>query len=152
VQPEGTVYAIDQDHDVLDRLMQIAASQNLNRIIPLSTLGTAAIALDDDTIDVVLLYDVIHYSDTEGRGDLYREVYRILKPGALLSVYPKHHQSDWPLSHLADRTIDDIIKEIEAAQLSYCDTMVKVLIHDDCYTQGHILNFRKIGEKGNILP
>ena len=149
VQPEGTVYAIDKDQAVLDRVMQIAASRNLNHIIPMNTLGTVTIALDDKTIDVVLLYDVIHYRDTEGRRDLYREIYRLLKPGALLSVYPKHHQSDLPSSHLADRTIDDIIKEIEAAHLSCCGKTMKALIHDDAYTQGPVLSFRKMGRQVN---
>jgi ubiquinone/menaquinone biosynthesis C-methylase UbiE len=152
VEQEGTVYAIDKDQDVLDQLMQIATSKNLNNIIPMNTLGTVTIALDDETIDVVLLYDVIHYRDMEGRGNLYREVYRILKPGALLSVYPKHHKLDLPLSNLADRKIDDIIKEIEEAHFYCCGKNFKELIHDGCYTQGHILNFRKTGRKGNILP
>jgi len=151
VEQEGTIYAIDKNQDVLDQLMQIATSENLNNIIPMNTLGTVTIALDAETIDVVLLYDVIHYRDMEGRGNLYREVYRILKPGALLSVYPKHHQSDLPLLNLADRKIDDIIKEIADAQLYCCDKSFKALIHDDGYTQGHILNFRKTGGKGNIL-
>lgn len=149
VQPGGKVYALDKDQTVLDRLMRIAASRNLNHIIPMNTLGSATIALDDDTIDVVLLYDVIHYRDTEGRRELYREIYRILKPGALLSVYPKHHRSDFPLSHLANRTIHDIIKEIEAANLSFCNKTIKVLIHDDASTQGPVLSFRKMKRQGN---
>lgn len=149
VQPGGKVYALDKDQAVLDRVMRIAASKNLSHIIPMNTLGSATIALDDDAIDVVLLYDVIHYRDTKGRRELYREIYRILKPGALLSVYPKHHRSDLPLLHLADRSIDDIIKEIEVAHLSCCGKTVKVLIHDEGYTRGPVLSFRKMRRQGN---
>lgn len=144
VGKKGTVYAIDKDRSALDQVMQRAKSENLNNIIPLNTSGTGEIDLDDETIDVVLLYDVLHYRDTEERGELYREVYRILKPDALLSVYPKHHKSDWPLWNLADRTIEDIINEIEGAHFYFCGKNFKeLLIHDDEYTQGEILNFRK---------
>jgi ubiquinone/menaquinone biosynthesis C-methylase UbiE len=149
VEKEGTVYAIDKDRSALDQVMRRAKSENLNNIIPLNTSGTVKIDLDDETIDVVLLYDVLHYRDTEERGALYHEVYRILKPGALLSVYPKHHKLDWPLWNLADRTIEDIIKEIEVSYFDfYGKNLKELLIHDDEYTQGQILNFRKTGEKG----
>jgi len=85
----------------------------------------------------------------EERGALYNEVDRILKPGALLSVYPKHHKLDWPLWSLADRTIEDIIKEIEGARFYFCGrNFKKLLIHDDEYTQGNILNFRKREKMG----
>lgn len=140
---EGKIYAIEKNSHVLNQLIQIAKSEGLNNIIPMNTSGTLKIDLDDETIDVVLLYDVLHYRDTEGRGELYNEVYRILKPGALLSVYPKHHKLDWPLWNLADRKIENIIKEIEGAHFYFCGKDFKDLIHDDCYTQGDILNFRK---------
>jgi len=41
---------------------------------------------------VVLLYDVLHsyYFSPDERRKLLREVYRVLKPNALLSVYPEH--------------------------------------------------------------
>jgi ubiquinone/menaquinone biosynthesis C-methylase UbiE len=144
VGKKGTIYAIDKDRSTLNQVMQRAKSENLNNIIPLNTSGTARIDLEDETIDAVLLYDVLHYRDTEERKELYHEVYRILKSGALLSVYPKHHKLDWPLWNLADRTIEDIIKEIEKSQFYFCDKNVKeLLIHDDEYTQGQILNFRK---------
>ena len=149
VGKEGTVYAIDKDRSALDQVIQRAKSENLDNIVPLNTSGTAKIDLDDETIDVVLLYDVLHYRDTEERGELYHEVYRILKLGALLSVYPKHHKLDWPLWNLADRTIEDIINEIEVFHFYfYGKDFKKLLIHDDEYTHGEILNFRKTGEKG----
>jgi ubiquinone/menaquinone biosynthesis C-methylase UbiE len=141
---EGIVYAIDKDRSALNQVMRRAKSENLNNIIPLNTSGTVKIDLNDETIDVVLLYDVLHYSDMQEREVLYNEVYRILKPGALLSVYPKHHKLDWPLWNLADRTIEDLINEIEGFHFYFCGKHVKkLLIHDDEYTQGNILNFRK---------
>lgn len=149
VGKEGTVYAIDKDRSALDQVMRRAKSENLSNIVPLNTSGTAKIDLDDETIDVVLLYDVLHYRDTDERKELYNEIHRILRPDALLSVYPKHHKLDWPLWNLAEKTIDEIINEIEEAHFYLCDKKVrKLLIHDDEYTHGQILNFRKTGEKG----
>lgn len=149
VGKKGTVYAIDKERSTLNQVMQRAKLENLNNIIPLNTSGTVKIDLEDETTDVVLLYDVLHYSDTKEREALYHEVYRILKPGALLSVYPKHYKLDWPLWNLAEKTIEDIVKEIEGSHFYLCDKNIrKLLIHDDEYTQGQILNFRKKREKG----
>lgn len=149
VGKKGRVYAIDKDRSTLNQVMQRAKSENLNNIIPLNTSGTVKIDLEDETIDVVLLYDVLHYRDIDERKALYNEVHRILRPDALLSVYPKHHKLDWPLWNLAEKTIEEIINEIEGSHFYLCDKNVrKLLIHDDEYTQGQILNFRKTGAKG----
>jgi ubiquinone/menaquinone biosynthesis C-methylase UbiE len=149
VGKRGTVYAIDKDNSALDQVMQRAKSENLNNIIPLNTLGTVKIDLEDETIDVVLLYDVLHYRDIDERKELYSEVHRILRPSALLSVYPKHHKLDWPLWNLAEKTIEEIINEIEGSHFYLCDKHVrKLLIHDNDYNQGQILNFRKTRAKG----
>jgi ubiquinone/menaquinone biosynthesis C-methylase UbiE len=141
---KGKIYAIEKNSHVLDQLIQIAKSEGLNNIIPMNTSGTVKIDLDNETIDAVILYDVLHYRDAEERGELYREVYRILKPGALLSVYPKHHKLDGPLWNLADRKIEEIIKEIEGAHFYFCSKYFKELLHDDSYNKGDILSFRKM--------
>ena len=92
---EGKVYALDKDKDTLAQLIKMVKSKKLKNIVPRNTL----VGLKNDTVDVVLFYDVLHYMDSEERREIYKKVYNILKTNGLLSVYPKHHKSDEPLWH-----------------------------------------------------
>ncbi len=146
VGKEGKIYAIDKDSHALDQLIQTVESEGLKNIVIIKTSEDLKIDLNDGSIDAVLFYDVLHYIDTDGRRKLYCEVYRILKTGALLSVYPKHHKLDQPLWKLADIKLEDVIKEIESANFYFNGKDFKKLIHDDNYNMGYIINFKK-GEK-----
>ena len=46
------------------------------------------IGLEADSLDTVLLYDVIHL--IEDRPMLFAQIYRILKPNGIVSIYPMH--------------------------------------------------------------
>lgn len=141
VGEKGKVYALDEDGEVLDKLMKIAKLESLENIEPIKTSVELKIPMEDESVDVVLLYDVLHYMDE--RRKIIDDVYRVMKPGGLLSVYPKHHSSDSPLRGLANLTIKDIIKEIEEAGFGFEKRYFKRLVHDDNYDRGYILNFRK---------
>jgi len=82
---------------------------------------------------VVLLYDVLHsyYFSVNERRKLLREVYRVLKLNALLSVYPEHME------------LEEVKREIEEANFCFEVEYFKTIIHDGRYTHGHILNFRR---------
>jgi ubiquinone/menaquinone biosynthesis C-methylase UbiE len=141
VGEEGKVYAVDKDRESLTQLMQIAKSKGLENIVPLTTSGTFKINLESNSVDAVLLYDILHYLCLEERRELYNEVYRILKIDGLLSIYPKHHKSDEPLWELSDIALESIIKEIENANFCFKSKSFKKLIHDNNYDKGYILNF-----------
>jgi ubiquinone/menaquinone biosynthesis C-methylase UbiE len=145
VGKEGEVYAMDKDSGVMNELMRTAKSESLKNIEPMKTQGELKIELKDASVDVVLLYDVLHYM--EQRRKILDEVYRVLKQGALLSVYPKHHKLDDPLWTFASIGLEDIIREIEAAGFHFEGKSFKELMHDDNYDKGHILNFRKSDKK-----
>lgn len=137
----GRVYAVDKDKEVLDELMKTAKSEGLKNIVPIKTSGDLEIDLSDDSVDVALLYDVVHYMEVEERSAIYEEVYRILKANGLLSVYPKHHRLDEPLWNLSAIELEDIIKEIESANFHFERKFFRQLIHDDNYNRGYVLNF-----------
>ncbi|MBC8457725.1 MAG: class I SAM-dependent methyltransferase [Deltaproteobacteria bacterium] len=127
----GKVYAIDKDGGVLDNLRQKAESEGLKNIEPMKASGELKIGLKDESVDAVLLYDVLHYIDE--RRKIFDEAYRVLKAGALLSVYPKHLESE-----------EDVIrKEVEEANFYLERKTLKKLLHDSSYNKGYILNFRK---------
>jgi len=101
------------------------------------------INLESESIDVVLLYDVIHYIKVLERKRIYEEIYRILKTGGLLSVYPKHRKSDELLWNLSDMGLDEVIGEINNRHFYLQRKFYKKLLHNSNYNRGYILNFRK---------
>ena len=139
VGEKGKVYAIDEDGEALSELMKIAKSKGLKNIEPIETSGELKIPIEDESIDVVLLYDVLHsyYLGVGERKKLLEEVYRVSKTDALISVYPKHME------------LENTVRELERANFRLERKSFKSLVHDDNYDKGHILNFRK---KGNLQP
>jgi hypothetical protein len=92
---------------------------------------------------VVLVYDVLHYLNTEEREALYQSANIVLKNDGLLSVFPKHNRVDRPMWHLADLIVADIIKEIEACGFMLTENIEKRLIHDDVIERDMVINFKK---------
>jgi ubiquinone/menaquinone biosynthesis C-methylase UbiE len=144
VREEGKIYAIDKDVESMHELMEIAKTKDLKNIIPIHTKSEELkINLESESIDAVLLYDVLHYMENLERKKIYEEIYRILKTGGLLSVYPKHRKSDEPLENLSDMELDDVIEEINSRHFYLQEKFYKKLLHNGNYNTGYILNFRK---------
>ncbi len=85
----GKVYALDVRPHALERIREKASGEKIENIetILLDTSGFAT-GLDDEIIDVVLLYDVFH--DIRDKQGLLKELYRVLRPDGILSVFPMH--------------------------------------------------------------
>ncbi|MCD6469726.1 class I SAM-dependent methyltransferase [Candidatus Bathyarchaeota archaeon] len=133
VGSEGIVYALDKDARSLDKLMRRAELEGLRNIRRIDTSGEVEIKLSDNSVDVVLLYDIFWYFPP---GDpklkkLLTEVYRISKPGALISVLPKHVD---PI-RLKD--------EVEDAGFKLKNKISGIIIHDGTLEDGYVLNFIK---------
>jgi len=144
VSKEGKVYAMDKDIGSINKLMEMAKTKGLKNVIPLHTKSEELkINLESESIDAVLLYDVLHYMENLERKKMYEEIYRILKTGGLLSVYPKHRKSDEPLGNLSDMELDDVIGEINSRHFYLQRKFYKKLLHNGNYNRGYILNFRK---------
>jgi ubiquinone/menaquinone biosynthesis C-methylase UbiE len=137
VGEEGRVYALDKDERALDELMQRAETEGLRNIRRIETSGEVEIRLDTESVDAVLLYDIFWYfplSD-DRLTKLLSEVYSIATTDALISVYPKHINSE----QLKDK--------IESAGFHLKDKYFGLLIHDGHLETGQILNFRKRNKK-----
>ena len=144
VRREGKIYAIDKDIESMHKLMEIAKTKGLKNIIPIHTKSEELkINLESESIDAVLLYDVIHYMEALERKKIYEETYRILKTEGLLSVYPKHRKSDEPLGNLSDMGLNDVVEEINSPHFYLQRKFYKKLLHNSNYNMGYILNFRK---------
>jgi len=134
VGEQGRVYALDKDKEALDELMQKAESTGLRNIERMETSGKLETELTDESVDVVLLFDVFHsyyFPQANDRRRLLSEIYRIMKPSAFMSVWPKHMESE---------TED----EIKKANFHLEKELSEMLIHDNKNLEkGKILNFRK---------
>ena len=135
------VYALDKDRNVLDKLKNAAEKSNIKNIELIKE--DSKIPLENNSLDAVLCYDVIHYENKKKRIAVYNEIYRVLKKGGLFSVYPKHHKEDYPLMELADIDLESVVEEIEKAGFILKSKLLKTLLHDEYYNQGYILNFRR---------
>jgi ubiquinone/menaquinone biosynthesis C-methylase UbiE len=147
VGKEGKVYALDKERrgfwpsEGLDKLMLRAESRGLENIVVIKTSGELKIALEEETIDAVLLYDVLHYyyfPQEYDRRKLLREVYRILKPNGFISFYP----GDPEVSHNSSE-LETIEREIEDTNFHLQSVYTGMIIHEDAIQKGHVLKFRK---------
>ena len=147
----GKVYALDKNPEALDKLMQRAEVEGLKNIQRIDVSEELEIPLENESVDVVLAYDVIHligWEENKGetvkrstaadRRILYKEIYRVAKPGALISVYPTHLTT-----HTDVKSNSNIRAEIEDSGFSFERDFTEILIHNDNLTSGHILNFKK---------
>jgi len=134
VGEHGRVYALDKDTQVLDEVMHEAESAGLRNITRMDTSGGLRIDLSGESVDVVLLFDVFHsyyFPQADDRRDLLKEIYRIMKADAFISVWPKHMESAAK-------------EEIESADFYLEREYSETLVHDNKESErGRILNFRK---------
>lgn len=142
VGEQALVYALDEDKATLDQLMSKVKSIGLKNITRLDPLDKTRIGLDNESVDVVLLYDVLHYyyfHKENDRRQLLREVYRVLKPNGLLSFYPTHLEP-----HMEPK-LADVRKEIEESYFHEEDEYIGMtMFHDDNVEKGTVINFRKV--------
>jgi ubiquinone/menaquinone biosynthesis C-methylase UbiE len=133
---QGRVYALDKDKEALDELTRRAKSAALENIKKLETSGELEIDLADESVDVVLLFDVFHsfyFPQAEDRRRLLGEIYRIMKPSAFLSI------SVWP-NLIEPRTED----EIKNADFRLEKEIPRTPSNDDRnFEKCSVLNFRK---------
>ena len=135
VGKRGRVYAVDKNKESLDELMQRSKKMGLKNIERIDVSERIEVPLQEEAIDVVLLYDVIHL--VGNRKKLLTEMHHVSKTNALISVYPKHHQEDMNMA------LGDVKEEIESAGFSFERMLYKTLMHNNHLEQGYVLNFRK---------
>ncbi len=144
VNKEGIVYALDKNSETLIQLEKKIKKEDLTNVKAIKSSKKSETNLKDNSIDIVLLYDIIHLvgendsSALKDRKKLYKEIYRVIKPSGLVSVYPTHLES-----HTDVNSVEDIKKEIEDAGFRLEEEFSEELLHDGNMVNGRILNFRK---------
>ena len=93
VGAQGKVYALDVRPRALDEIEKLAAEGGLaNLETGLLDRSTCSVNLPDGSADVILLYDVLQ--EIADKPALMSELYRLLKPAGILSVFPMHLGTD----------------------------------------------------------
>ncbi|HUU78097.1 MAG TPA: class I SAM-dependent methyltransferase [candidate division Zixibacteria bacterium] len=135
----GKVFALDVNHDALDELMERAKFYNLDNIFPIKTDGELKIKLPDNSIDIILFYDVIYpicrRKGLKAYNEILSEFHRILKKDGILSILFAH------LDDL-DLTIDNAI-EITVEKFDFIGELEHLTMHWNLLKNGIIHNFRK---------
>jgi len=133
VGEKGLLYALDRNKEKLDSLKKKSDAGKLKNIEIIEEEFELNIPLSDKSIDVVLLYDIFWYFSLEDKKllRLLDEVYRILKDGAMISVYPEHID------------MEKLKERIKNVKFRLEKEFYKTIIHDDSLKKGHILNFKK---------
>ena len=82
----GIIYALDVSPHAIESVKALTARKGLTNVETIVSGG--ATGLPDSTLDVVLLYDVLHH--LHKRDNLLEELSRVLKPEGFLSMSDHH--------------------------------------------------------------
>ena len=129
---KGLVYAMDMDNISLQSLKTKAKSMQIDNLKIVNTAGKLAIPIQSNSIDFVLLYDVLHsyYFTASQRKILFREISRVSKQNSIISVYPKHMDSG------------KLIDEMSDAKFVFFEEHFVELLHYHSLEQDCLFNFR----------
>ena len=140
VGARGRVYAVDKDCDVLDELKRAVSEKKLSNVECLFISEDGEIPLPPCSIDIALLYDVLHpgyFPKMAQRKRILQNIHGVLRPDGLLSLYPTH------LRQYAI-TFDSIIRETEAVGFELCGESRRAIVHDDKVVRGRVFSFRRV--------
>ncbi len=149
VGPTGMVYAMDKDRGILDALIRSVREDGLGNMVRVDTPGNVPLPLRDASVDVVLLYDVLHLigwssesgktirrSTASDRRAVLKELLRISKAEGIISIYCPHLAT-----HTDVDSEQDIAEELEGEGFALRDRFYATLLHDSNLVRGHIMNF-----------
>ncbi|MFO7899079.1 MAG: class I SAM-dependent methyltransferase [Planctomycetota bacterium] len=135
----GRVVALDKDKESLEGLNKEAKKKGWKNVECLSVSADGAIPLAPGSVDVVLLYDVLHrgyFPEQPQRERALARIHRVLKPGGMLSFYPTH------LRKYA-MTFRRQLGEVARAGFVLDDESRRTLVHDGRLVRGRVFGFRK---------
>lgn len=86
----GMLYALDINPLAIESVQKLVSQNKAANVKPI--LSDCATGLSPDSIDVVLLYDILH--DLDNRDKVLAELHRVLKAEGVLSVSDHHLTQD----------------------------------------------------------
>ncbi|MFX1408769.1 MAG: class I SAM-dependent methyltransferase [Promethearchaeota archaeon] len=131
------IYALDYNEESLEELMKKIQAQHIINIEIIKTSKDIEIPIKDNSLDIVLVYDVYHLLDKEERIRLLKESYRVLKKKTgFLSYFATHigyHGID----------LDVVQRQMEINGFKLTNTFKKPMFHWSWIEEGTIYNYYK---------
>jgi ubiquinone/menaquinone biosynthesis C-methylase UbiE len=110
VGKSGKIYALDIHPLAIEMVKKIAAKNQLTNVETI--LSDRKTGLPDNSINVVLLYDVFH--DLTNPNGVLEEIHRVLKPDGILSFSDHHMKENEALTELTNRGLFKLLKKGES--------------------------------------
>ena len=135
----GQVYAADKDKEALRKAKRRARSAGIENLRALHVPAGGAIPVPKESIDVVLLYDILHggyFPEAAQRVRILRRLFRTLKPGGVLSCHLTHVRQ-------FGLTYRQLLGEVRSAGFALENQCRRTLVHDDSLVRGRVFRFRK---------
>jgi 2-polyprenyl-3-methyl-5-hydroxy-6-metoxy-1,4-benzoquinol methylase len=143
----GVVYAVERNEYCLSELVRAASSLKLENVVPLRSIERMKSFLGGRSLEVVLLYDVIHsyYFTGEQRSNLIRSLAPIVSRNGIVSIFPRHMSSG---------EFEGTKKQLAALGFTVQKRMEAQLLHDNRLTSGSIYTFcrSRTAAGGNLMP
>ena len=99
VGKEGKIYALDVHPLAIQMVQKIASKKQLENVETI--LSDCKTGLPDNSVDVVLLYDVLH--DLSNPDKVLEELHRVLKLNGILSIRDHHMKENEIISKTENR-------------------------------------------------
>ena len=143
----GKVYAVDKawwgmwPGEGLAKLAQRVEAEHIQNIRIMKTSGKLRIDLDDASVDVALLHDVVHsyYFSLDQIQTVVQEISRVLRTTGFLSLYPGDPQLSGDIIQL--RKIEEAI---EQAGFRLEAEYALDVVHESTIVRGQVKKFTQV--------
>ena len=134
ISTKGIVYALDMNAKKITEFKKSLQNYNLNNIKIIQTSGELKLPFADESLDFVLLFDVLHnhYFTAAARIKVLLEINRITKKDGLISVFPKH---------MIEK---ELKKDMKKTNFSFRRKIKAKVLHFYSLEDNTILNFQKM--------
>jgi ubiquinone/menaquinone biosynthesis C-methylase UbiE len=105
----GKINALDVHPLAIEMVKKIVAKKKLTNVETI--ISDRKTGLPDDSIDVVLLYDVFH--DLTDPNGVLAELHRVLKPDGILSFSDHHMEENEIISNLTGKALFRLLRKGE---------------------------------------
>ena len=132
----GQVFALDESSNKLSKLRDEISRCSIKNIEIIHASGEIDIPLENDFLDVILIYDVYHLLSEQQRERLIKEAARLLKNGGILSYHATH------LSRYGVN-LEEVHEKMKKVDLTHLTCHEKLMFHWQWIEEGTVINYYK---------
>ena len=135
---KGSIFALDSDErDLVKELINEIKNKDVKNIEFIKTSGAIKFPFKNESIDVVLWFDILHLLEPNQRKELIKETYRVLKLNGL-TLYHATHQG---VNNSMD--IENLRKQLKQYQFHLSLKLKRPMFHWAWIEKSIIYKFKK---------